>query len=115
MEIAMAMTFAQYQKESAKTDCIYPRLGFGVIPHIALALAGEAGEVAELVKKYYCGGPGEGPGEHLRFSEFRDRLVEEAGDCLWYLAALARILGIDLEKIAERNLEKLADRYGKQP
>lgn len=100
----MAMTFARYQEEAKKTDRVYPRDGFGVIPHLALAITGEAGEIAELVKKFY-GRETEG---------FRDRLVEEIGDCLWYLAALARALGVDLGKIAEKNLEKLEDRYGKQ-
>jgi hypothetical protein len=37
--------------------------------------------------------------------------MEETGDCLWYLALMARALGVGLETIADRNIAKLAARY----
>lgn len=68
---------------------IYPTLG----------LTGEAGEVAELVKK------------HLRGRELDEHeMALEMGDVLWYLAALADDIGIPLSVIAALNLEKLSKR-----
>lgn len=67
----------------------------------ALGLAGEAGEAADLIKK------------HL-FHDHpldRDKLRDELGDVLWYVATLARTLELDLSEVAERNVEKLRARY----
>jgi NTP pyrophosphatase (non-canonical NTP hydrolase) len=41
----------------------------------------------------------------------RDKIIDEAGDCLWYLAAIASGLGVGLGEIAEGNVEKLRKRY----
>ena len=66
----------------------------------ALGLAGEAGEVANKIKKM------------LRDDDFdRSAIAEEIGDVLWYVAALSRDLNIDLHDIAMNNLEKL---YGRK-
>ena len=67
----------------------------------ALALVGEAGEIANKFKKI------------LRGDEIVDPygdIAKEAGDVLWYLAGLAEVLGVNLEDIAQNNLDKLADR-----
>ncbi len=69
----------------------------------SLGLAGETGEVIELVKKWKY------HGAELN----RERLLEELGDVLWYLTLLANSFGFTLEEIAARNLEKLEERYGK--
>lgn len=61
-------------------------------------IAGEAGEVVSEAKKYFRdGGPLPGLG---------DRVGEELGDLLWYIALLARRLGLDLGLIAQQNLTK---------
>lgn len=66
-----------------------------------LGLCGEAGEVADLVKKdAWHGKP---------LSD--DVLAEELGDVLWYLADIARARGLSLTAIAEGNIAKLARRY----
>lgn len=67
----------------------------------ALGLVGEAGEVAELVKK------------HLFHGHALDRqaLMAELGDVLWYVARLAAALGISLGDVAALNLDKLQRRY----
>jgi NTP pyrophosphatase (non-canonical NTP hydrolase) len=66
-----------------------------------MGLCGEAGECIDIVKKHIF------QGHALN----RDKLIDEAGDCLWYLAALASGLGIGLGEIAGGNVEKLRKRY----
>lgn len=95
--------FDDYQERAAQT-AFYD---VDVLPGLAyttLGLAGEAGEVAEKVKKLYRdGGSPEG---------FED-LVKELGDVLWYLAMVAEELDVDLSEVAEVNLAKLADRQAR--
>lgn len=66
-----------------------------------LGLAGESGEVCELLKKRHY------HKKDIPDSEIRDEL----GDVLWYLSLLAAQHGFDLEAVAQRNIEKLRERY----
>lgn len=66
-----------------------------------IGLNEEAGEVASLLKHAYWGG------EELDL----ERIAEELGDELWYLAAIATSFGLDLSEVAERNLAKLHKRH----
>lgn len=66
-----------------------------------LGLAGEAGECADLIKKHYF--------QDGRL--FVDDLEDELGDVLWYVTETARALGLTLEEVAVRNVEKLKRRY----
>jgi NTP pyrophosphatase (non-canonical NTP hydrolase) len=66
-----------------------------------LGLGGEAGEVQELVKKALFHGT----------DLDRARVAEELGDVLWYLSALASTLGLSLDELAQRNLDKLRARH----
>ena len=96
------MNFDEYQK-LAKSTAIYPYRYETIYP--ALGLCGEAGEVAEKVKKSIRVG--------LDFYEkkrFKESLTKELGDVLWYISALANDLEISLNDIAEQNIEKLASR-----
>lgn len=93
------MTLEQYQREARKT-AIYP----ASVIYPTLGLAGEAGEVAEKVKKVLRDNAGEFTAQH------RELLLLELGDVLWYVANLAGDLDISLEVIAEQNLEKLRSR-----
>lgn len=88
-----------YQARAAKT-AIYPgRDTDDGLTYCALGLSGEAGEVADLVKKY------------LRDGTFDiDAFRKELGDVLWYLSSLCGELGLSLQDVARSNLEKLADR-----
>lgn len=90
------MTLSSYQKVAAST-AIYPTQH--AITYPALGLAGEAGEVANKVKKIIRDGKLD-----------KSALGAEIGDCLWYIAALCRDLNLDLGDIAKANLEKLQDR-----
>lgn len=67
----------------------------------ALGLTGEAGEVADLIKK----------GVFHRHDINREVLVDELGDVLWYLAALCTRLGYPLGLVMARNISKLEKRY----
>lgn len=103
------MDFNSYQKQALTTDT-YGRSG-DIVPVTDLAflnkvlgLVGESGEFAEKIKKILRNQDG----RHTDTD--RDELVKELGDVLWYLATLSRYLGVDLETVAQRNLEKLADR-----
>lgn len=92
------MTFNEYQEHAEKT-AVYPsKIGMA---YTALGLAGEAGEVANKVKKVYRDASGRlGPVERVAISD-------ELGDCLWYLASLANEIGVPLDVIARNNIEKL--------
>ena len=69
-----------------------------------LGLAGEVGELLNEYKKKLRDGDA-----HERFPE---RVVEELGDILWYVAETASRFGLDLETVAERNLAKIMARWG---
>lgn len=96
------MTFEEYQKESRKT-AVYPAIGASYV-YPTLGLVGEAGELAEKVKKIFRDGGG------VVSNERRDEIQKELGDVLWYLAQLATELNISLEETAWKNLEKLFSR-----
>jgi NTP pyrophosphatase (non-canonical NTP hydrolase) len=92
---------SDYQRRSRRT-AKYPRDAWLLYP--ALGLAGEAGEVADHVKKLIRDDAG------TISAARRAALAGELGDVLWYVAAIASELGLDLDEIAEANLEKLLSR-----
>ena len=96
------MDFNDYQKKSRKT-AIYPDKDKNFI-YPVLGLVGEAGEVAEKIKKVIRDKGGK-IGRHDK-----EEISKELGDVLWYLANLATELGLSLEEIAQSNLAKLSSR-----
>lgn len=96
------MEFSEYQQLSRRT-ATYPRAGEDMT-YPALGLCGEAGEVAEKVKKTLRDDGG------VLSDDRRDALSRELGDVLWYLSQLATEAGLDLEEIAGENLAKLFSR-----
>lgn len=94
------MTLNEYQKGALET-AVYPEQYRVIYP--ALGLAGEAGEVADKVKKVLRG---DGPLDEER----RKAIALEIGDVLWYCATLSIDLGYDLEDIGKMNYEKLQSR-----
>ena len=101
LERKYSMDFNSYQR-MAKTTAIYPATHKILYP--ALGLAGEAGEVANKVKKLIRDGTSSLP------KEWKEQIGSEIGDCLWYCAVLADDLGISLGRIAAQNEKKLAKR-----
>ncbi|MFZ3057784.1 MAG: nucleoside triphosphate pyrophosphohydrolase family protein [Minisyncoccales bacterium] len=96
------MTFQEYQEEARKT-AIYPNKNNNFI-YPTLGLAGEAGEVAEKIKKVIRDGNG------IVSEEKKEEITKELGDVLWYVANLAKELGVTLEDVAQKNLLKLQSR-----
>jgi NTP pyrophosphatase (non-canonical NTP hydrolase) len=97
------MTFDDYQKRALTTilstgDEFKDRL------HWVLGINGEAGEIAEKVKKIIRDKNG------IMSQEDKVELGKELGDVLWYLAIFAQHLGLSLDDVADANLHKLADR-----
>jgi len=98
------MTFNEYQALAAVTDTrenddlVYPTLG----------LVGEAGEVAEKIKKLWRNND---ITTGNRVSVFDALAIKkELGDCLWYISTIARKLNINLDDVAEGNITKTHDR-----
>lgn len=96
------MTFSEYQKLSRET-AVYPDAGNNFI-YPTLGLAGEAGEVAEKVKKILRDSGGAAD------EKKREEIEKELGDVLWYVAQIATEFNLPLEDIASKNIEKLRSR-----
>lgn len=100
--MARNYTFQEYQNEVTKLS-IYPGQRKGgsqnllALAYTILELNGEAGEIANKLKKYIRKGA----------VANEDVLADELGDVLWAAGALANELNMTLEDIAKRNLEKL--------
>jgi NTP pyrophosphatase (non-canonical NTP hydrolase) len=73
------------------------------IEYLTLGLVGEAGEVANEVKRMYRQGG---------FSD-DEKVVDELGDVMWYLGQLAAVLGYSIEDIQNANIAKLNARHGR--
>ena len=99
------MELNDYQKLAMKTAVFPKRDGY---VYTALGLAGEAGEIANKVKKFIRDGYSkeELPG---KINDLRDEL----GDVLWYVASMAEVLETTLEQVAKSNIHKLAERQVK--
>lgn len=103
------MKFDDYQNETHQFF-IDDGIKYGVdnsnkdllISRLALGIAGEAGEIAEKVKKYLRG--------DFSLEELKKQVTKEAGDLQWYLSEFLSIFNIKLNDIAQQNLNKLADR-----
>ena len=95
-------TFQEYQDAAKKTDSTFPNSDS--LWYIALGINGEAGEIADHVKKH-----ARDDGGKLTV-ERRTLLLKECGDVLWYLQKMSRMLGSNLQEVAEMNIEKLNSR-----
>ena len=95
------MKLNDYQNR-ARATAIYPR--HTALAYCVLGLTGEAGEVADKVKKIIRDNDG------VLTKESKQEIAKELGDVLWYLANLSAELGFDLQSVAEMNIQKLVSR-----
>ena len=96
------MDFKTYQKKARET-AQYPNLGSNNI-YPTLGLVGEAGEVAEKVKKVIRDNNG------IFDNESKLGIKKELGDVLWYISNLSTEFGVELDDVASDNLAKLKNR-----
>lgn len=101
------MNLNTYQKEAQKTDRVpYQQSSEYTGVDLIVPLLGLAGETGELLSEYK---------KHLRDGKshllFKERVAEELGDLLWYIANVASKFQINLEDIAQSNLKKTRDRW----
>jgi NTP pyrophosphatase (non-canonical NTP hydrolase) len=99
------MKFDEYQSEASQT-ALYPRR-MNNLEYPTLGLTGEAGEVANIVKKIQRDHGG------VVNDEIKAKLLDELGDVLWYISACADELGLTLNEVAEYNVQKLAKRHNR--
>ena len=99
------MNASEYQQQARRTLIDRPDFEIGdqqiMLVWNAVGLAGEAGEVAELIKKGVF---------HQHGVDVAD-LGKELGDVLWYVAALCTTAGLDMGEVMQRNIDKLRTRY----
>ena len=96
------MTGNEYQALAQRTA----RKGLNVrdkLTNGVIGMCGESGECADAVKKWLFQGHS--------WTEMKEKLIEECGDVLWYVAETASALGLDLDEIMRLNIEKLQKRY----
>jgi NTP pyrophosphatase (non-canonical NTP hydrolase) len=97
------MTLDEYQKQ-ALTTVISSDSEFKDLLHWVLGINGEAGEIAEKVKKIIRDKQGNVS------EEDKKEMAKEIGDVLWYLAVFAHHLGVSFDDVAKENLAKLQSR-----
>jgi NTP pyrophosphatase (non-canonical NTP hydrolase) len=100
------MDFNHYQNEALRTDRVPARDGPESILSLIVPMLGLAGETGQLLSEYK---------KHLRDGEahrlFKDRVSEELGDLLWYIANVASKFELTLDEIAAGNLAKVQARW----
>lgn len=68
---------------------------------LCMGLSGETGEVVDHVKKHLFQG----------HALDRQKVIDEAGDVLWYLTNLLNMVDASLDEVQTHNIEKLYGRY----
>lgn len=96
------MTFKEYQELTNET-AIYPDKGSNFL-YPVLGMMGEAGEVAEKIKKIWR------DKNNIISEEDRIEIKKEIGDVLWYLSQLSTELNVDFEDVASTNVLKIKSR-----
>src|ERR1700674_1074937 len=102
----MMMDFDSYQKKALETDRVPARGGSDDALSLIVPMLGLAGETGQLLSEYK---------KHLRDGEahrlFKERVSEELGDLMWYVANVASKFGLSLDGVAVANLEKTRGRF----
>ncbi len=96
------ITATEYQNKAAET-AIFPKEK--ALEYLTLGLVGESGEIANKAKKLLRDGA-----DREEFHAKLNAIGHEIGDVMWYCAMLAKEVDMNLGRIMEDNLDKLADR-----
>lgn len=100
------MNLDKYQKRAAEFDLFGTTMDLkspGFLEKV-LGLVGEAGEAADKVKKIIRDKGG------YASEEDKVEIIKELGDVMWYVANVARYIGVSLSDVAEGNIKKLSSR-----
>jgi NTP pyrophosphatase (non-canonical NTP hydrolase) len=113
MNTPTVVTLLDYHRAAVAT-AVYPEFEFsknknaihqaGQIMYPVLGLVGEAGEVAEKLKKII-----RDKGSNIS-NEDRAEIIKELGDVLWYITSIASKLNVELDTVAQTNIDKLYSR-----
>ena len=95
------MEFNEYQKAANRT--LYGNEQ--VLTNCALGLAGESGQLIDLIQDYTF------KGKDLD----KEKMIDELGDVLWYLSQIAQWADVDFDDVAKANIETLNKRYPNAP
>lgn len=93
------MTFKEYQELARRTQNDRIMMHQKEL-HALHGLASEVGEIHAHYQKVY-------QGHVLKY----DKIIDEIGDVLWFMAELADSMGVSMEEIAQHNIDKLRKRY----
>lgn len=99
------MTFREYQIKASET-ARFPDKDL-IFIYTALGLVGEAGEVAEKIKKIW-----RDKNKQINDND-REEIKKEMGDVLWYLSQLSENLGINFDDVAQANINKTQSRLAR--
>ena len=98
------MNFNEYQKAAIVTKKPWDNKQFE-LAYCGLGLAGEAGEVVDILKKHFSG-------TKPLDTDQMEKIKYEIGDVMWYIAALCDALNLDMGEVARMNVDKLRKRHG---
>lgn len=102
----MAIDFKTYQEQALLTDQVPGSSDGEALKALIVPMLGLAGETGQLLSEYK---------KHLRDGDahrlFKDRVGEELGDLLWYIANVASKFDLELAQIAQQNLDKVHARF----
>ena len=99
------LSFQEFQNLSEKYIPKLENENFPPLAYAGLSLCGEAGEVAEKLKRIYRGDT------ETKALGYESQIAKELADVLWCLTTVSTLLGYPLEDIAKMSLEKMEDRY----
>ena len=102
------MNFEEYSKTSRCTIKYPQATEQDNLLYIGTSLAGEVGEVCNELKKVFRDSNG------VLTPEAKEKIIDETGDVMWYLARLLETLEVPLDTVLAKNIEKLVDRHSEQ-
>ena len=90
-------TYTQFTRDTKK----YP--SDVEMEYLMIGLANEVGEVLGKYKKHLRG-------DMMVLEDFRQGLIDELGDVMWYFARICDTLDVKMYEVMEKNITKLTDR-----